>query len=60
MEAETGELNDRLRSLEIKIRSQTLQIERLTEERDMLKNKARAELAKPTLMLESQKVGKEK
>lgn len=58
MEAETGELNDRLRSLEIKIRSQTLQIERLTEERDMLKNKARAELAKPTSMLESQKVGK--
>ena len=53
-------MNDRLRSLEIKIRSQTLQIERLTEERDMLKNKARAELAKPTSMLESQKVGKEK
>ena len=60
MEAETGELNDRLRSLEIKNRLQALQIERLTEERDMHYNKARAELAKPMSKLESQKVEEDK
>jgi len=42
------ELNDRIRTLEIKIRNQALQIERLTDERNMFQNKARAAIAKPT------------
>jgi len=47
-ESEIVELNDRIRTLEIKIRNQALQIERLTDERNMFQNKARAAIAKPT------------